>query len=489
LNPFEQFKDFLTRHKGRLPLNKIGQATDWVDMWAKTYLTSDEEMKEVRRLIIEGYNLKDEAELRHHFERGTLLLHRPYEDDFSALLPKKGLLKTYVDYTTNTESPPPYHAFSFLTVLGTLLGRQCYVEQNLYRIWPNLVCLLVGPSGEGRKTTAAEFSMKLARAAEGGLSLADPENRFFLIAEKGTSEAIHSALAERSTAVGAATGLLYAPEFSTFINKKDYTKNLINDLTRLWDCPDELPVRTQARSLETLTNVAVSGLFCSNEEWLIESIPDDAFKGGFFARMTQVYSSGTAKSFSTPPPFDSALREELLLGLVGTQRLAGEIARTRQANALYDQLYHEMKRSKPLDPRIVPFHIRMPEHILRLSMLLSVCENPSMVRPYIEECHIQQASEIMGWVLKYLPKVYALMGVGNVGRDAQTVIYELLKNGGRLSRSRLLRACYKLLTARQLDEVLATLEQAKIVKSVLGGLFEDTRDVLYYKLLKRPEDI
>ena len=248
-------------------------------------------------------------------------------------------------------------------------------------------------------------------------------------------------------------------------------------------------MRTQARKLEVLKNVAVSGLFCSNEEWLIESIPDDAFKGGFFARMTQVYSSGTAKSFSTPPPFDPALREELLLGLVASQRVAGDIARTRQASALYDKLYHEMKSSKPLDPRIVPFHIRMPEHILRLSMLLSVCENPSLVRPYIEEYHIQQASEIMGWVLKYLPKVYALMGVGNVGRDAQVVIYELLKNGGRLSRSRLLKACYKFLTARQLDEILTTLEQAKIVKSVLGGLFEDTRDVLYYKLLKRPEDI
>ncbi|MGH7261849.1 MAG: hypothetical protein ACREI9_14445, partial [Nitrospiraceae bacterium] len=381
MTPLEQFKDFLTRHKSKLSVSKIGQAVDWVDTYAKGYVSGAEEMAELRQLIIDAYGLRDETELRQHFERGSLLLHKPYEDDFTHLLPKKGLLKTYVDYTTNTESPPPYHAFSFLTVLGTLLGRQCYVEQNLYRIWPNLVCLLVGPSGEGRKTTAAEFSMKLARSAEGGLSLADPDNRFFLIAEKATSEAIHSALAERTTAIGSASGLLYAPEFSTFINKKDYVKNLINDLTRLWDCPDELPVRTQGRGLETLKNVAVSGLFCSNEEWLIESIPDDAFKGGFFARITQVYSSGTAKSFSTPPPFDPAMREELLLGLVGTQRLEGEISRTRQAGALYDKLYHTMKQSKPLDPRVVPFYIRLPEHILRLAMLLAVCETPGVVRP------------------------------------------------------------------------------------------------------------
>lgn len=491
MTPLEQFKDFLLRHKGRLHVNQVGKAVDWVDAWAREYIKTSEEMAELRRLIIDAYNLKDEAELRYHFEMGQMRLHRAYDDDFSPLAPKKGLLRTYLDYTTNTESPTAYHAFSFLTVLGALLQRQCYVEQHAAgRIWPNLVCLLVGPSGEGRKTTAAEFAMKTARSAEGAISLAstDADNRFCLIAEKGTSEAIHTALAERSLNNGSACGILYAPEFSTFINKRDYTKSLINDLTRLWDCPDELPVRTQSRSIEVLRNVALSGLFCSNEEWLIESIPDDAFKGGFFARMTQVYSTGTSKIFPTPPPLDMQMREQVLLGLTATARVAGEVTKTRQAQGLYDKIYFEMKANKPHDPRIVPFHIRMPEHILRCAMLLSICEGQA-VRPFIEESHIADAKRIYDWVLTYLPKVYALMGVGQVGREAQLIIHELLKNGGRMSRTALMRALYKHFTARTFDEKVATLEQAGIVKAVVGGLFEDTRDVVYYKLMKRPEDI
>jgi hypothetical protein len=84
-----------------------------------------------------------------------------------------------------------------------------------------------------------------------------------------------------------------------------------------------------------------------------------------------------------------------------------------------------------------PFYARLPNHMLRLAMLLSVCESRTE-NVFITDEHLYQADRIMNWVLKWLPKVYSFMGVTNVGADARKIMLVLQNNGGRMARHELI---------------------------------------------------
>jgi hypothetical protein len=486
LTPLAKFKDFLEKHKGKLELSHMELSVNWLSEYGEQFLTgSPKEREAVRKLMCEAYSIDDKV-LREKLNSPVMSLEQKYVDDFMPLVPESGLFRRYIDYTKNTESPTPYHFFSFMTVLGATLGRQVFVDQNVYRIWPNMATLLIGPSGKVHKTTAADFAIAVAQRSAGAAIDIEVMRRFELIAEKTTSEALHSALVARGDP---AVGMLYAPEVSTLLNKKEYNKGLIQDLTRLWDCPDYLPVRTQKREREVLKNVALSALFCSNEQWLADSVPEDAFKGGFFARMLQIYQPSTDRYFPRPLPLDKTLGEEIEYGVTETARVTGPATLTRRADIFFDKRYMELRKSIPDEEKIAPFFARYHDHMLRIAMLLAVAERPGLTSIYIEDEHVEHADKIMQWVTGWLPKVYAFLGVTDVGEDARRILFKILKAGGRITRTRLTETLIGRMTAGQLDERLRTLKQAHLIQELRGGLFEDEQEQVYYRLLKRPEDI
>lgn len=442
---------------------------DLIDSFVATFNSAQK--RGIREALAGALKL-NEANVQKLFDKGKNETKLEVEDDFTHLLPKGSLLTTYVQHTAKTEWPAPFRAFSFLTVLGALLGRQIHLDRNAYKVWPNMVTLLVGPTGEGRKTSCAEFAMKMARRAD--------NERFTLLGEKITSEAVHSALAARKPA----TGILYAPELSTVISKKDYTRTLINDLTRLWDCPDHLPVRTISRELEELEDVAVSFLACSNEEWLLKSIPEDAHKGGFFARMLQIYHPGVTDLFSSPPPLDPQRDAELLSELASTRRCR-KAELTRQATLWFDKRYKEIRRTKFIDHRMAAFNARRHDHVLRLGLLLSICrENVEMV--YVEKQDLENADTLINWVMKWLPKVYMLTGLTEVGEDSRRILYVMMANGGRITRQRLLAELYGRMSVGQIEDRMKTLVQAGFVQHIPASLFDDS--TVYYKMIKHPDE-
>lgn len=447
--------------------------------------------------MMKAYDVS-EADLRYQFDRAAketrVSMLENYKDDFLELVPDKGLTRLYVDYTMGVESPTAFNFFSFLTVFGSLLRRDVWVDQQAYEVYPNMAVILVGPSGKVRKTTAANMAIDSAQEAEGAVESVDAEEflqtgqRFYILAEKATSEAIHSALAQRSDATGSATGMIYAPELSTFLNRKEYNKTLINDLTRLWDCPKRLTVRTQARKLEELKNVAVSFLGCTNETWLTKSLPEDAFGGGFMARCLQVYQSSTNRRFPVPKTLDADLRARILEETVDTRRFQGEVERDKQAMTYFIERYNELHETFPDDERISPFYERYADHLLRIAMLLSIAERPGNT-PMISGEHMEQADRILKWVLKLLPKVYAFLGVSEMGEDARRILFTILKNGGRISRQQLVRSLVGRISAQQLSVRIDTLKQGAIIAEESGGLFDDEAQGIYYKVIKRMEDI
>lgn len=151
----------------------------------------------------------------------------------------------------------------------------------------------------------------------------------------------------------------------------------------------------------------------------------------------------------------------------------------------FDKRYKEIRRTHYVDPRMAAFNARRHDHILRLGLLLSICEARAEV-VYIKETHLQQADDLIGWIVKWLPKIYMLTGLTEVGEDTRRILYILLANGGRASRKRLLGELYGRMTVGQVDDRLKTLKQAGFVQEIPGSIFDDP--TVYYKLIKHPDE-
>ena len=481
------FKIFLEKHKGKLKKADFPLAQKQVDDSNAELVGKPQAQEEIQLLLCAAFSM-DKKELQNRMEYGDLAKRQKYVDNYLPLVPEDGLLRTYISYWEDTESPTAYHMFSFLTILGVILGRQVHIEQNTHRIWPNLATLLVGPSGRGKKTTAATLAMKAAREVEGEgtekegvLRVGDP--RFHQLAELFTLEAIYEKLAGRNPA----TGLIFAGELSAAFTKQKYHSNLIKGITRLLDDEDYLPVETIVRPNRVIRNCAISFLSCTNEEWLVE-IPPDAFKGGFMARLLCIYQPDNYKEVDWPKVPDVLLHDEIATGLVETAMCQGSAELTRPARKYFSKRYREVKRSFPADERLIPFYERFCVHMLRLALLLSICEHREE-KVVVEEMHVMQADMLVKEIVKGLPQVYSFLGVSNVGEDCKKIIMTLVKNGGRISHPKLTEAMMYRISSDQLDMHIRTLKRGHIIQQLEGGLFDGERKTIYYKLLKRPEDI
>src|SRR5262249_55883430 len=61
-----------------------------------------------------------------------------------------------------TEARAEFRLATLITVVGSLLGRRCWVSQP-HPTYPNFYTLLVGTTGDTRKTTAYRFGVNLLR--------------------------------------------------------------------------------------------------------------------------------------------------------------------------------------------------------------------------------------------------------------------------------------------------------------------------------------
>lgn len=394
--------------------------------------------------------------------------HLDYVDDFLPIMHNvKGWLKDYVTHTMGTEAPTAFHFAVALTVLAASLKRRTYVEQNTYQIYPALQTMLVGPSGKVKKSTSASYGVNLTWPVKEGY-----RPLYNLLPDEGTGEALKAELAELTKRTGEATGLIYVSELGTFLGKQEYNVNLVQTLTDLFDSRLSKRRRTISGGSKEIKNIALSALFCSNEEWLADAIPSSAFGGGFFGRMLVFYSASTDRCFARPKEISQKDKDAILNSLEPIRFVNGEARLTSKADGLFEELYKQHRKEWPEEERLIPFYERLPDHILRTAMLLSVSEDPSREQPIITEHNIAKSKEILDWVYKYLPRVYSHLGGSRFGSDHYR-IYEIIRRaGGTLEERELGRRMARRLSKKQLAEHLETMVSNGVIVRVNADPWE-----------------
>lgn len=460
-------------------------------IWNKIKTVDPLDWYEFQQAAMATYNL-EEQEFLETFKQPTFFRNGEFMDDFLPVMQREkiqGFFQRYVHHLTNTESPPAFHFMTALTLVGAAARRNIWVNQRIYKVWPCVQTLILGPSGKMGKTTCTSYGMKLGEEA----GVVDR------IADEITPEALKRELSGRTELMSEAVGLLYASELGLLFAKSDgYNQGLIQALTDLFDSRDSMGKQTKTAGTDKLKNIAVSFLACSNEGWATLAIPSHAIGGGFLGRMLVAYQQDTDKEVPFPEFPDPAERQHLIEMLKMVPVIKGEFGYTPEGKEWYRKKYHWIKQNWSEDERIEPFWSRYGVHLLRLGMLMRVNEMIEEAVKYkksiitmdrrIDEKHFKQADGVLLWCLQYLPRVYSFLGISGHGETLHRIVRYLYRKGGSSTYSPLARAMAKYMSSRELKEALASLlETGVVTKTQLPPPHVDGR--VAYKLERKLEEI
>jgi len=444
-----------------------------------------------RETVLVIYKLTD-AQFQQTFAHPVFTDQGKAVDDFHPMLQRlelKGFLRRYVDHLVNTESPAAFHFASALTILGASLKRQCWFDQKIFKIWPAVQTLVLGPSGKTAKTTATSYAIKIAREA----------GTVEMLADEITPEQLKKELAERSHIAGEAVGMLYASELALLFAKTDgYNQGLIQTLTDLFDSRDFSSKHTKTQGKFDLRNIAVSFLACSNEAWATGAISDAAIGGGLVGRCLTFYQGGATKAVPFPEFPDVQERQKLIAMLTQTQFIKGEFTVSPEARTWYEKKYIWLKENWPDDERVDPMWTRYGVHLLRLGMLFRVNDMISTASTagtaittmdrVISVPHLAMADAVLAYLCRYIPIVYQFLGISKEGEQTNRVVRYIARKGGFVTHAQLMRAMSKHMNQGTLQQVLIGLVSAKTIKH--EDLPKPHIDgAVGYRLLRKVEEI
>ena len=375
---------------------------------------------------------------------------------------KHGLLREYIEYTAEQESPTDFHVWSILSAIATMMGRRCWLDRGQWKLYPNIYVVLVAGSARCRKSTAVNMALDVMRAAYEDINV---------FSQKITTEKLVHDLYTRYKSEGTSDGLVFSSEFSVFFGKSVNDPTLLQALTDLYDCPEVWQYGTLARGKEIVNKACINMLAATTPEWIRTSLPAESIGGGFTSRIIFVYQDRSGKLNPFPEDaMDVSNRERLtnivhdlslIAGVEGQFRWTGE---ARQAyKEWYTMIYDPDKHMASLGG----YYGRKHDTLLKVAMAISMSESDALT---IEAKHIDTALELMGQNERYLPTVMDLMELNDNAKVLDKV-KSIIRGApaGRIARSELTQKCQRYCRARELDEILQTLMQAKQVVRASQG--------------------
>jgi hypothetical protein len=277
-----------------------------------------------------------------------------------------GVLMSYADYTRFQESPPDFHIWTGIAIVSSLLGRNVWVDQGYFKVYPNLFIVLVGKSAIAKKSSALGIGLDM---------LTEVDHEFPLFSQKVTTESFIQFLAERTTKFGKAEGLVYSPEFSTFLGRSDKDQTLIQTLTDYYDCPNYRSYSTRGRGKEEMKDVCLNLLAGSTPEWLKSSLPEDSIGGGFLSRLLLINRNepGNREPFPADrmTPEVSIHKKNVLNDLKIVRSMQGEYKWTQEAKSLYSTWYKDYldKEQAKCNPFMDGYYGRKGTSVIKMAMI------------------------------------------------------------------------------------------------------------------------
>lgn len=343
-------------------------------------------------------------------------------------------LSGYIKYLHKNEAPENFKLWTAISVLASALQRKCSIKLATDLVfYPNLYIILVGPSGV-RKGTAMNPGSSLITDA--GIRQSAQATTYQALIRKLQSTNHNTVKADGKLEFHSSL-TIFSHEFTVFLGYGN--RELMTALCDWYDCKGRWTYETVARQEEVIIGVWVNLIGATTPDLIRSSLPADAVGSGLTSRIIFIYEGPDAMGIHPIPvesDADKRLREGLLHDLEIITKFSGEFIVEESFREKFVKWYTDTRLGAPIfyDPRFAGYINRRPNHIMKLSMIMSASRKHGPVMT-VTEADFHRALAVLHMAEGNMQRVYEGFGKSPIADTLQSVMAYIMMHKGRLIRS------------------------------------------------------
>lgn len=364
----------------------------------------------------------------------------------------------FIDFTKDFESPTSFWKWSSYALIAAVLRDSCWYPHGIHKTYPNIYVVLLAESAEYRKSGPFSLvgnlitEMKNTKIIEGRASVQGIIDE--LSQDVGT---------KNGSPIRGGSCIIVADELAAFFVNDP---QLIPLITTMYDFKALYPYKLRSNSI-LVKNLCLTMLAASNSTFLQQVYTVAAKYGGLLGRTLMV------KPDETRPPNDLLSMDlskydltELKAHLTQIKNLKGPFSVSDTAKMLYKEWYHKLYHDYKKFPDSTGVTQRIHNNALKIAMLISA----GKVNLEIDLNSMTEAIDMV-ISLRSNYEVYSMTS----GRSDKAAIGAIVLNAlweskdKQLTRQVIMFKHWNDFTAPELDELITTLEQAEMIKTIAEG--------------------
>lgn len=362
-------------------------------------------------------------------------------------------LSDYLAMTENQKSPPLFHLWTGVFTIAATLERNVYMNWDFFKLFPNMLVVLVAPPGRCAKTTALSIGRDMLRQVP---------NPPLVLSQKVTPQFLIKELSKDPNNDDGtdSSAICFSREFTVLVGQDAFNTGLTDILGDLYDCPEKEEyygtiIRGKAFWRRGCLNIAGA----TTPTHIKRVIPRAELGGGFVSRVIFVERDngrGIARPFMTEA--QRKIREALVEDLKTIRLLRGEYRLTKEAEKWYDEFYFEQEKSIKWTSE---YTARFPQHILKISMCLAASLTDTLL---LTVEHLELANKMLTEIERSMTPVVQHLEMTQHGEHAERVLSIIRSHPEGLMRSAISRATWRFAQKRDLDGILEQLVESKEIE-------------------------
>lgn len=339
-------------------------------------------------------------------------------------------LKSYMQYTRDSESPNEFHFWTGVATIAGALRRRVWIDMRKFQWTPNFYIVLVGPPGIVTKSTTTRIGLRLLAKVDGirfgpqsmtwqALTLA-LESSVEYVEWTGEDGELHSVPHSSLT--------ISVPELGTLLHMDD--SSLIDVLVSMWDGQLETwGHETKSSGNAKVLNPWLNLIGATTPSWIQANFPEHMIGGGLASRIIFIYGDAKRHLIAYPDemtPGSEYYEHErrLVEDLQQMALIGGPYELTDEARAWGHVWYEKLWTSRPehmASERYSGYISRKQTHIHKLAIIVAAaCRNERV----IEKDDLVQADMLLSDTEPHMNKVFQAIGqVDDAKQVAEIVAY------------------------------------------------------------------
>lgn len=381
-------------------------------------------------------------------------------------------LDSLVGECSHVETPKSWLWWSFISCISAAAGNNYYLTtlkgDLIYK--PNLYIMLLGDSGLGKGFPINRAKLLVSKAEVTRV-----------IAGRSSIQAIVQELSRAKSSgekapITDSRGYIVNGELSTAIIQDPDSLTILTDLYDGHYNPEWTNL-LKGDGAEKLKNPYITALFGSSPAHFYDSIPQANIEGGYIGRNLIVYEEKRSQDVDlldeegeTPKEgdkFDDYITPKYVPHLNKIHSMKGQLRPSEEARKLFNTWRKKWRATQTADK--TGFLNRVPDHVLKVSMCLSLSEWD--FNGEISQYHIENAIERVTSLVYANKRTTEGRGPDPLATATKQVLdYLIAAEDQKLTRKQLLWKGYGTYNSFTLDQIMENLSEMGWIKKVKVGV-------------------